>query len=116
MLGSPSMSGSRRTKRANWALRLMLAGGLGFGGIVAMALLIVLLGVTRSSACSLPDNTGGAVLGPPGQGQVVGATEYGGPGDPSSGTVGASGANLLEHPDSFAELGGYTFDTATDLG
>ena len=31
------------------------------------------------------------------------------PGDPSSGTVGASGANLLAHPDSYAELGGYTF-------
>ena len=56
------------------------------------------------------------VLGPPGTGELVGATEYGGPGDPSSGTVGASGANLLQHPDSYAELGGYTFQTATDLG
>jgi hypothetical protein len=46
----------------------------------------------------------------------VGATEYGGPGDPSSGTVGASGANLLQHPDSYAELGGYTFQTATAMG
>ncbi len=110
------MSGTRRTRRANWALRLVLAGALGLGGVVAMALLIVLLGVTGSGACSLPGGMGGVVLGPPGQGQVVGATEYGGPGDPSSGTVGASGANLLEHPDSYAELGGYTFDTATDLG
>jgi hypothetical protein len=56
------------------------------------------------------------VLGPPGTGQLVGASEYGGPGDPSSGTIGASGVNLLEHPDSYAELGGYTFQTATDLG
>jgi cell wall-associated NlpC family hydrolase len=46
----------------------------------------------------------------------VGATEYGGPGDPSSGTVGASGANLLDHPDSYAELGGYSFQTATAMG
>jgi hypothetical protein len=46
----------------------------------------------------------------------VGATEYGGPGDPSSGTVGASGANLLQSPDSFAELGGDTFQTATAMG
>ena len=59
---------------------------------------------------------GGIVLGPPGTGQLVGATEYGGPGDPSSGTVGASGANLLEHPDSYAELGGTTFQTATAMG
>ena len=56
------------------------------------------------------------MLGPPGTGQLVGATEYGGPGDPSSGTVGASGANLLQHPDSYAELGGDTFQTATAMG
>ena len=56
------------------------------------------------------------MLGPPGTGARVGATEYGGPGDPSSGVVGASGANLLAHPDSYAELGGYTFQTATAMG
>ena len=49
-------------------------------------------------------------------GRTVGATEYGGPGDPSSGTVGASGASLLSHPDSYAELGGVTFQTATAMG
>jgi hypothetical protein len=59
---------------------------------------------------------GGIVLGPPGTGQFVGATEYGGPGDPSSGVVGASGANLLASPDSYAELGGTTFQTATAMG
>ena len=58
----------------------------------------------------------GIVLGPPGTGQRVGATEYGGPGDPSSGMVGSSGANLLEYPDSYAELGGTTFQTATAMG
>jgi hypothetical protein len=56
------------------------------------------------------------VIGPPGAGQLVGATEYGGPGDPSSGTIGASGVSLLAHPDSYAELGGYTFETATAMG
>jgi hypothetical protein len=56
------------------------------------------------------------VLGPPGTGQLVGATEYGGPGDPSSGVIGSSGANLLEFPDSYAELGGYSFQTATAMG
>ena len=30
--------------------------------------------------------------------------------------VGASGANLLSHPDSYAELGGETFQTATAIG
>ena len=35
---------------------------------------------------------------------------------PHSLTVGASGANLLQHPDTYAELGGYTFQTANDLG
>jgi hypothetical protein len=56
------------------------------------------------------------VLGPPGSGISVGATEYGGPGDPSTGEVGASGANLLVHPDTYAELGGHTFQTATAMG
>ena len=56
------------------------------------------------------------MLGPPGSGVRVGATEYGGPGDPSSGVVGSSGANLLEYPDSYAELGGDTFQTATAMG
>ncbi len=51
-----------------------------------------------------------------GPAQTVGATEYGGPGDPSSGTVGASGVSLLAQPDSFAELGGTSFATATALG
>jgi hypothetical protein len=106
----------RPPRRTNWLLRFMLAGGFGLGGVIGVALLIVLLGVTGGGGCSGPGATAGVVLGPPGQGQLVGATEYGGPGDPNSGIVGASGANLLEHPDSYAELGGYTFDTATDLG
>jgi hypothetical protein len=110
------MSDRTTKRRTNWALRLALAGALGVGGVVAVALLVVLLGVTGAGGCAVPAETGGVVLGPPGQGQLVGATEYGGPGDPSSGTVGASGTNLVEHPDSYAELGGYTFDTATDLG
>jgi hypothetical protein len=51
-----------------------------------------------------------------GPAQTVGATEYGGPGDPSSGTLGASGVSLLQQPASFAELGGTSFSTATALG
>ena len=44
------------------------------------------------------------------------ATLYGGPGDSVSGSVGSSGVNLYQHPDSYAELGGTTFQTATALG
>lgn len=110
------MVGTIPTRRTSRALRLMLGAGVALGGIIGVAVLIVLVGVSGDGGCSLPDGTGGVVLGPPGAGQLVGATEYGGPGDPSSGTVGALGENLLDHPDSYAELGGYTFDTATDLG
>src|SRR2546421_12500703 len=110
------MSGTRRARRGNWGLRLLVLCGVGIGAVMAVAVLALLLAVTGSRGCSLPDGTGAIALGPPGTGQLVGATEYGGPGDPSSGTVGASGANLLQHPDSYAELGGYTFQTATDLG
>jgi hypothetical protein len=83
---------------------------------MGLALLSVLFSTSATAGCSPRLAGSGVVLGPPGSGQLVGATEYGGPGDPSSGTVGASGANLLQHPDSYAELGGYTFQTATSLG
>jgi hypothetical protein len=81
------------------------------------AMIGVLLGSLHAGdECASPSGAGQAVLGPPGAGQLVGASEYGGPGDPSSGTVGASGINLVEHPDSYAELGGSTFQTARAMG
>jgi hypothetical protein len=83
-------------------------------GAALLALLISVL--TPGGECGSAGATGGLALEPAGSGQRVGATEYGGPGDPSSGTVGASGANLLAYPDSYAELGGYTFQTATAMG
>jgi hypothetical protein len=68
-------------------------------------------------AAAAPSPGSGAIaLAAARAGVRVGATEYGGPGDPSSGTVGASGASLLTHPDSYAELGGYTFQTARAMG
>jgi hypothetical protein len=93
---------------------------LGVGGLclaaLGAALFALLLSVlTEGSQCA-PSPAGTIALGPPGAGQVVGATEYGGPGDPSSGTVGAAGLSLLQYPDSYAELGGYTFQTATAMG
>ena len=71
--------------------------------------------LTEGNECATAPG-GSIVLGPPGSGQLAGATEYGGPGDPSSGVIGASGSNLLSDPDSYAELGGPTFQTATALG
>jgi hypothetical protein len=98
----------------------IVAAALGAG---MLALLTSLLG-SPAGQCGAPGGPGqanagpatGIVLGPPGTGQLVGATEYGGPGDPSSGILGSSGANLLAFPDSYAELGGASFQTATAMG
>jgi hypothetical protein len=101
---------------------LIALGGLGLVVTAGFGTALVSVAVTPAPArsdCS-PSSAGPAavsiLVGGPGGGALVGATEYGGPGDPSSGTVGASGANLLQHPDTYAELGGYTFGTATALG
>jgi hypothetical protein len=84
-------------------------------GLLALAALLA-----SSPPASCAEGLGGAgsviALAGPAGGQPVGATEYGGPGDPSSGTVGSSGTSLLAHPDSYAELGGVTFQTATAMG
>jgi hypothetical protein len=85
-------------------------------GLGAALLALVISVLTPGNGCASPSGSGEIVLGPPGSGQTVGATEYGGPGDPNSGTIGASGTNLLTHPDSYAELGGYTFQSATAMG
>lgn len=97
---------------------------LGFVAAVFVAglgvvLLAALIGGGSSAAVCSARGGGGALsvtLGPPGMRRTVGASEYGGPDDPSSGTVGASGANLLTAPDSYAELGGDSFQTAVALG
>ncbi len=96
-------------------IAVLLAATAGIGLITALLALLISV-LTPGDDCSSPAASGQVVLGPPGSGELVGATEYGGPGDPSSGTVGASGASLLAHPDSYAELGGYTFQTATAMG
>lgn len=90
------------------AVAALLAAGLGPVFVVGLG------GSVGSSSCpgaSAPV----ATLGP-GTGARVGATEYGGPGDPASGSVGSSGVDLDTHPDSYAELGGTTFQTATAMG
>ncbi len=92
-------------------------GAIGAVGALATALVMMIATLAQSSPCQAAPSAASAIaLGPPGSGQRVGATEYGGPGDPSSGTVGARGDNLLEHPDTYAELGGLTWQTATAMG
>ena len=97
-------------------LGIALLAGAGLAGLGAALLALLMSVLTPGNECASPGSSGEIVLGPPGTGQMVGATEYGGLGDPSSGTVGASGVSLLSHPDSYAELGGYTFQTATAMG
>jgi hypothetical protein len=103
-------------------LALVTLSAAGLVAVGALALLVLVVGTARQAgACpsagpSGPAAAGQIALSPPGSGQRVAATEYGGPGDPSSGTVGASGQSLLAHPDSYAELGGTTFATATAMG
>ncbi len=96
---------TRRRGVASRIGRALIAGTAVACGL-CLALLAAIGGITGSTWL-------GTACGPQ---QTVGATEYGGPGDPSSGTVGASGVNLLRQPASFAELGGTSFATATALG
>ena len=107
----------RRRQRARRGIVVVVAaiGGIAIAGVGA-ALLGLLLSVFGAGNECAGSPSGSVALGPPGTGRLVGATEYGGPGDPSSGSFGSSGANLIENPDSYAELGGTTFQTATAMG
>jgi hypothetical protein len=97
---------------------LAVAGFVGgaVAGVTGVAVLALILGLgAMSQSCSSSQDGPTAVL-PVAGGATVGATEYGGPGDPSSGTTGARGDDLLVHQDSYAELGGTTWQTATAMG
>ena len=104
-------------RRVSKPVAVLVAAALTLIAALGAGLTAVLMGgLSSGGSCGSPGVGGAVALAPPGSGQMVGATEYGGPGDPSSGTVGASGQSLLEHPDSYAELGGLTFQTATAMG
>jgi hypothetical protein len=90
-------------------------GVLALAGLGAALMGLLLSVFSEGNECA-GSPSGSIALGPPGTGRLVGATEYGGPGDPTSGTVGSSGANLVQNPDSYAELGGDSFQTATAMG
>jgi hypothetical protein len=112
------MRGAHHAARHGAIFTAAAMAGVAAVGLCAaiLALLITAFGSGGDCSDQYPGVPGSIVLGPPGTGELVGASEYGGPGDPSSGTVGASGANLLQHPDSYAELGGDAFQTATAMG
>ncbi len=114
---SSVLSPRRRRRPLIWlgtTVGALLAGGMGLVLFVA----VIVLPASPGSSCGGADGgaAGSITLGPPGTGVRVGATEYGGPGDATSGTVGSLGESLLAHPDSYAELGGTTFDTAHAMG
>jgi hypothetical protein len=92
---------------AMFAIGVLVTGFSMLGGLTGQALADCDGGRSNPAAIALQA---------PGGGATVGATEYGGPGDPSSGTVGSSGVNLERFPDSYAELGGNTFTSADALG
>jgi len=120
-----AVPGSTRNQRRGGGGLLLVASvaAILFAGLGAGLLALLTSVFAQGNQCGAPAGSApaagpgaGIVLGPPGTGQLVGATEYGGPGDPSSGVTGSSGANLLAFPDSYAELGGYSFQTATAMG
>lgn len=113
-----TVSSRRRRHRPLIALGTTVGALLAVGmGLVLFVTVIVLPSSSGWLCGGQPSGSAGSIrLGPPRTGQRVGASEYGGPGDPSSGTVGASGQSLIAHPDSYAELGGCTFQTAEAMG
>src|ERR1700747_1635032 len=102
----------RSPSHAGLALGLGAAGAVVTAGVGLMLVSLVIPQEPPAASCGATGGAPGSIVPLAGAGGVrVGATEYGGPGDPGSGSVGASGVNLLAHPDSYAELGGTTFAT-----
>jgi hypothetical protein len=112
---------SAPTRRRARPLIVLVAVAAGLSAIALGPLMLVAgfaVHASSGSSCSstASDPARDIALLAPGAGERVGATEYGGAGDPSSGDVGASGVDLDAYPDSYAELGGLTFQTATAMG
>jgi hypothetical protein len=134
--GTPPAAPRRTRRRALWLLP-------GLGLLVVIAPVVLLAGAGNpptecgTSAAAGPGgitSTGTPAAGQftapltmqPGKTYSFGATTYGGPEDPTSGSVGSSGTYLPGRPDSFAELsvldsnpannGAFTFQDANALG
>jgi hypothetical protein len=100
------------------ATRWVAVGLLAVAGLAAVAAAMTagVLGSVQSAGCKATEQASGGgsaeAAGPlrlrPGRWYQLGATEYGGPGDPSSGSYGSipdpAQAYLPAHPDSYAEL------------
>jgi hypothetical protein len=114
------MTATARTTRRSRAAPAVVAGLVALlAAGLAPVFVLGLAGSASQGSCTSPAGTRTTrtiSLRGPGAGERVGATEYGGPGDPSSGSVGSSGVDLDADPDSYAELGGTTFQTATAMG
>src|SRR5579875_2005242 len=105
------------TRRSRLAPAAAAAGAALLAAGLAPLFMLGLAGsLAAGGSCAQRVPAGRISLLAPGAGARVGATEYGGPGDPGSGSVGSSGVDLDIHPDSYAELGGTTFQTATAMG
>jgi hypothetical protein len=112
----PNVAGMSSKRLRVGVIAVVAAVMAGLGAMLLFLSLFLALEGGSSPSPTCPGASPTQVLLPPGAGATVGATEYGGPGDPSSGTVGSSGVNLDAAPDSYAELGGTTFATATAMG
>ncbi len=124
---------SPRVRVRGWLLAV--AGLAVLVPVIAIGALSSLLGAQEGAVCGAGAPAGAGMFAAPlllrpGRWYEVGATEYGGPDDPSSGDYGAipdpGEAFLPAHPDSFAELsvldnnpadhGAFTFADANALG
>ena len=113
-----AMRRRRRGRAARVAVAAMLAGNVAVG--TGAAVLAVLLGVLASPErlrvrlCTERrgrDRAGAAGNRPAGRGDGVRRART-----RAAAASARSGANLIQHPDSYAELGGYTLQTATAMG
>ena len=117
-----TVSGATSSARVGVAVTVAVMGGVVCAAFGVVLLTLLIGAIAGSGGCSAGAGVGasGAAasiqLGPPRAGQIVGATEYGGSGDSSASSTGARGDSLLAHPDTYAELGGLTWQTATAMG
>ena len=132
---TPHSSAEIERPRPGRALRRTSA-LVGLGAVGVGMLVAALFGAAGNPPCASSTGPVGPIAAghfaapltlAPGQTFEVGATQYGGPDDPSSGDIGSSGTYLPSDPDSFAELstldanpantgGSFSFDDADALG
>jgi hypothetical protein len=124
-LTPPRMTPTRSPRRSHRGRWIAIAATL--LGMVVLAPVVLFAGAGNPPCTTTTPGTGtgttptAGTFAAPLQMQVgrwyrVGATEYGGPDDPTSGLYGSSGAYLPAEPDSFAELSLLDSNPANGLG